>query len=77
MGFLRRTPSHPEPEPQPHGAAPNKPGRSVYEDRGVLTTEGDDEMVWHQVGELDPFTGAWRGRPDWSMGWHPFPGRRP
>jgi hypothetical protein len=43
MGFLRRTPGHPEPPPQ--GAAP-KPGRSVYEDRAesvepkIIVAEG-------------------------------------
>jgi hypothetical protein len=73
MAWWDRTQDSGEPSPS-HGL--RSAAHSVYEDRAELTTEGDDEVVWHRVGELDPFTGAWRGRPDWSMGWHPFPGRR-
>ncbi len=50
-----------------------RPDESVYETRPRPPVQ---EEGWHQVGELDPTTGAWRGMPDWSMGWHPFPGQR-
>jgi hypothetical protein len=72
--WWERTEASSEPSSPPQGL--RSAARSVYEDRAELTTEGDDEVVWHRVGELDPKTGAWRDWPDWSMGWHPFPGRR-